>query len=191
MNMRDKYEYAKFATIHAMQTFKADIKGLSGVEFAIIAPMLIGIYLGVAETALGVTNSRKVSRVAATLADLVAQSENITANQIDGVMNAASSVMEPYSSAGLKIHVVGVAIDGNGIARVAWSRKKGNTAAPGVGSVYPIPVNIRIADSFLVVTKVMYDYSPALGANLVDTFHFNEINYNVPRTSSTVGFSNS
>lgn len=190
MNIREKYEYAKFATIHAAQAFKADIKGLSGVEFALIAPMLIGIYLGVAETALGVTNSRKVSRVAATLADLVSQSENITAAQVDGIMNASSSVMEPYSSAGLKIHVVGVQMDDNAVARVVWSRKKGNTSAPGVGSIYPIPVNIKIADSFLIVTKVTYDYSPALGANLVDTFYFNEINYNVPRTSSTVGFSN-
>ena len=190
MNMREKIEYTKFSAIHAFQAFKSDIKGLSGVEFALIAPMLIGIYLGVAETALGVTNSRKVSRVAATLSDLVAQSENITGSQIDGIMNASSSVMEPYTSAPLKIHVIGVAIDGNGIARVSWSRKKGDTSAPSVGSIYPIPVAIKIPDSFLIVSKVTYDYSPALGANLVDTFHFNEINYNVPRTSSTVGYTN-
>ena len=190
MNMREKYEYSKFAIVHAIQTFKSDIKGLSGVEFALIAPMLIGIYLGVAETALGVTNSRKVSRVAATLSDLVAQSESITASQVDGIMNAASSVMEPYTSSPLKIHVIGVSIDANGVARVAWSRKKGNTAVPAVGSIYPIPINIKIPNSFLIVSKVTYDYSPGIGSNLVNTFHFNEINYNVPRTSSTVSFSN-
>ena len=116
--MREKYQYAKFATIHAAQTLSADIKGLSGVEFALIAPMLVGIWLGIAETALGVTNSRKVSRVAATLADLVSQSESISATQVDGIMNASSAVMEPYSSTGLKIHVVGVQIDDNSVARV-------------------------------------------------------------------------
>ena len=189
MNMREKYQYAKFATIHAMKTLKTDIKGLSGVEFALIAPMLIGIYLGVAETALGVTNSRKVSRVAATLADLVSQSENISAAQVDGIMNASSAVMEPYSSTGLEIHVVGVQMDSNSVARVAWSRKKGSNSAPAVGSVYPIPDDIKIADSFLIVTKVTYDYSPTIGGGIVDTFHFNEVNYNVPRTSSTVDFS--
>ncbi len=188
MNMREKYQYAKFATIHAAQTLKADIKGISGVEFALIAPMLVGIWLGLAETALGVTNSRKVSRVAATLADLVSQSESITGSQVDGIMNASSAVMEPYSSTGLKIHVIGVQMDANAVARVVWSRTKGDTTAPADDSIYPIPVNIKIADSFLIVTKVTYDYSPSIGSGIVDTFHFSEINYNVPRTSNTVEF---
>ena len=186
MNIREKYEYAKFASIHAMHTLKTNIKGVSGVEFAIIAPLLVGIYLGVAETALGITNSRKVSRVAATLADLVSQSEQLSTAQLDGIMNASSAVMEPYSSTELKIQVVGVQMDANAVAKVVWSRKKGNTTAPSVDSVYQIPDDIRIADSFLIVTKVTYDYSPALGANIVDTFYFDEINYNVPRTSSAV-----
>ncbi len=190
MNIRKKIQYAHFATSHALQTFKSDIKGLSGVEFALIAPMLIGIYLGVAETALGVTNSRKVSRVAATLSDLVAQSETMTGTTVDNIMNASSAVMAPYTATPLKIHVIGVQIDGDGAATVVWSRKKGNTSAPQPGSSYPIPDDIRLPNTFLVVSKVTYEYAPSLGANLIDTFYFNETNYNVPRTSSTIGFTN-
>ncbi len=189
MKLRDRIQYAKVAINNAFHAFKEDVKGLSGIEFAMIAPMLIGVYLGVAETALGVTNSRKVSRVAATLADLVAQSENITASQVDGIMNASISVMEPYSGAPLNIYVVGVQMDADGIARVAWSRVKGASAsAPGVGSIYPVPDDIRIANSFLVATQVTYDYTPGIGSGIIDTFHFNEKNYNIPRTSATVEY---
>jgi hypothetical protein len=94
--------------------------------------------------------------------------------------------MEPYSSTDLKIHVVAVQMDKDAVARVVWSRTKGDTTAPTDNSVYPIPKTIKIANSFLIDSKVAYDYSPALGANLVDTFHFNETNYKVPRSSSVI-----
>ncbi len=188
LSFKDKARYANARIATSLARFRDDVRGLSGIEFAMIAPMLVGVYLGVAETALGVTNSRKVSRVASVLSDLVAQTESITASQVDGIMNASSAVMAPFSSAGLTIRVIGVKINSRGVARVAWSKSR-NGSAPAVGSIYPIPNDIRIADSFLIVTNVTYDYSPSLGANLTGTFHFNEKNYNVPRTSSTVGYS--
>ncbi len=189
MRISDKIKYAGASIQHGLLAIRNDLRGMSGIEFAMIAPMLIGIYLGVAETALGVTNSRKVSRVAGTLADLVAQTENITGSEVDGIMNASVSVMAPYSSDGLVIKVVGVQIDEFGDATVAWSRSK-NGSAPSVGSGYFIPTDIKIPDTFLIVTNVSYDYSPNLGSNLISSFNFNETNYNVPRTSATVQFAN-
>ena len=188
MNIRDRYNYCKFAISHAFLAFKKDLSGLSGVEFALIAPMLVGVYLGVAETSLGVSNSRKVARVAATLSDLVAQTENITGSQVDGIMNAASAVMAPYSSDPLKIYVIGVQIDSEGDPEVTWSRSTSNTTPPSVGSDYEIPEDIKIADSFLIVTNVTYEYTPGIGGGIIDTISFDEKSYNVPRTSSTVSF---
>jgi len=189
LNLKEKVRYLSAVVSSKIEIFTSDVRALSGIEFALIAPMLIGVYLGVAETALGVTNSRKVSRVAATLSDLVAQSETITGAQVDGIMNAAKAVMEPYSSDPLKIYVIGVQMDSNGIARVAWSRASSNATPPAVGTIYPIPASIKIANSFLVVTNVTYAFTPAIGGNIISTLNFNEINYNVPRTSTTVGFS--
>ncbi len=188
MNMRNSYKYFEFALIDKFLAFKNDLKGLSGVEFALIAPMLVSVYLGVAETAMGVTNSRKVSRVAATLSDLVAQSENITANQVDNIINASRAVMAPYSADPLKIYVVGVQIDENGNASVVWSRASSNATAPSVGSSYPIPERINVNNTFLIVTNVTYEYTPAIGGGIINTISFDEKNYNAPRTSATVEF---
>jgi Flp pilus assembly protein TadG len=187
LSLKQKIRYTTTLVTNAVTTFKEDVRGISGIEFAMIAPMLIGVYLGVAETSLGVTNGRKVSRVAATLADLVSQTENITASQVDGIMNASSAVMAPFSSSDLSIFVVGVQIDNHRRTRVVWSKGR-NGAPPAVGTAYPIPNDIKIAGTFLIVTNVTYDYNPSLGGNLVGTIHFNEKNYNVPRTSSTIGY---
>lgn len=179
-------QYIASASI-SLDRFRDDIRGVSGLEFAIIAPMLIGVWLGFAETALGVSNSRKVSRVAATLADLVSQAEVIDSTAVEGIMNAATAIMAPYDASPLKIFVVGVKIDSSGVAKVAWSKAR-NATAPSVGSSYNIPSQIRFADTFLIVTNVTYAYTPAIGGNLVNTFNFNETNYNVPRTSAVVKY---
>ncbi len=186
-NFSDKLRHARAAIQDSVLALRNDLNGVSGLEFAMIAPMLIGMYLGVAEVSLGVSHSRKVSRVAGTLADLVAQAKNVTSCEVDGIMNASVSVMAPYDASELAMNVVGVEIDEDENATVVWSRTKNGTA-PAVGSSYPIPDDIRIADTFLVVSNVTYDYSPSLGANLVGTYHFDETNYNVPRISTTVGF---
>ncbi len=185
--LKQELSIFKASISHAWLGFRADVKGVSGIEFAMIAPMLVGIYLGVAQTSLGVINSRKVSRVAATLADLVAQSENITGKEVTGIMNASVSVMAPYSSTGLIIHVVGVNIDSKKKPRVAWAKSK-NAASPKVNSIYDVPAALRIPNSFLIVTNVKYTYRPKFGSTIVGTYPFNETNYNVPRNSSTVGY---
>ncbi len=186
-NFSNKLRHARATIQDSVLALRNDLKGVSGLEFAMIAPMLIGMYLGVAEVSLGVSHSRKVSRVAGTLADLVAQSTDVTSCEVDGIMNAAVAVMAPYDASGLVMNVVGVEIDEDENATVVWARANSGST-PAVGSSYPIPDDIRIADTFLVVSNVTYEYSPSLGANLLDTFHFDETNYNAPRLSTTVAF---
>jgi Flp pilus assembly protein TadG len=47
-----------------------DKRGVSAVEFALLAPVMIGLYFGCAEIADGVGTDRKVSLIAAALANL-------------------------------------------------------------------------------------------------------------------------
>ena len=53
--------------------FMRDRRGVSAIEFALIAPLLILIYVGVAEIGNALTVFRRTSTVAATAADLTAQ----------------------------------------------------------------------------------------------------------------------
>ena len=68
-----------------LRGFLADKRGVSAVEFALIAPILIMIYLALAELTLGMMASRRTSHLAATIGDLAAQSENLTDANITSI----------------------------------------------------------------------------------------------------------
>ena len=50
-----------------------DERGVSAVEFALLLPLMVTLYLGGVEVSQGLTIDRKVTLVARTVADLAAQ----------------------------------------------------------------------------------------------------------------------
>ena len=58
--------------------FHRDERGVSAVEFALLAPFMIALYLGSVQLTLGLTADRKVSQVANSVADLVTQDDFVT-----------------------------------------------------------------------------------------------------------------
>src|SRR5262245_62437188 len=74
-----------------------DQRGVSAIEFAMLAPLMIALYFGVVEISQGVAIDRKVMLSARTVADLVSQQlNNISKAEIDNLTLAAISVTEPY-----------------------------------------------------------------------------------------------
>ena len=63
----------KIHIIGWLSRFARDRRGVSAVEFAFIAPVMIGLYFGCAEISDGVAADRKVSLIAGALANLAAQ----------------------------------------------------------------------------------------------------------------------
>ena len=61
--------------------FAGDTKGVSAVEFALVLPLMLTLYLGGAELAQAISASRKVTLVSRTVADLAAQSLQPSATQ--------------------------------------------------------------------------------------------------------------
>ena len=140
--------------------FLRDKKGIAAVEFALIVPILLLLFIGTLEISLAVAVDRKVSRISSSVADLVAQDSDYTLDSLDKLTDIATRIMVPYQDT-VKISVVGVEIDENGVAKVGWSFARNGGEKPAQGSIYPIPEPIRIADTHLVSTKVSTDHAPA------------------------------
>lgn len=148
--------------------FRKDSKGVAALEFAIIAPILILLFLGTLEISLAVSVDRKVSRISSAVADLITQeTETIDADYLDSVFAIADRIMYPHDDS-VEIAVVGIDIDENSVARVTWKRTYGGATAPAVGSTYPVPNSIKNPDTFLVAATVKTDHAPA----------FKFVNYN-------------
>ena len=73
-----------------------DRRGVSAVEFALILPTMIVLYLGIAETGNAITVYRRMSAIASTAADLTAQTKTVSTADLDDIVSASSAILSPY-----------------------------------------------------------------------------------------------
>ena len=169
----------------SLSRFARDRRGVSAVEFALIAPMMIGMYLGVAEIADGVSASRKVSLISSTLANLTAQVGTISASDMTNILDASTAIVAPYSASKLKMTVTCMAIDATGKATVKWSATRNGTASSGVMT---IPSALAVPNSQLIYAQVTYAYTPTVGYTISGTLNLTDQMYMTPRvTAPTYG----
>lgn len=168
-----------------LRRFHNDKRGVSAVEFAMLLPLMVTLYIGGVEVSSAIAVDRKVTLVARTLGDLVAQSTSVNATDMTNILNAASSVVQPYSSSLIKVTVSRVDVDGNGVAKVIWSKTKNGTArAPN--STVTLPGALNTANSSLIWAESEYTYTPAMGYVITGTLALKDQIYMRPRLSETV-----
>lgn len=163
----------------------ANRSGVSAVEFALILPFMLMLYLGGVELGDALTIDRKVTHVTSSLADLVTQSRTISDEDMDNILDAAASVVTPYDVGLLRIKVSGVEIDDKGKATVAWSDARNDTPL-AKGSSVAIPDAIKQPNTFLVTAEIHYNYTPTIGYVLTGSFDMNDKFYLRPRLSDDV-----
>jgi len=165
-----------------------DRRGASALEFALIVPALIVIYVGVAEMGNALTIYRRASMVASTAADLTAQVRSLSKSDIADIQAAASSILTPYPTSPLKIVLTSVVADDKNRGTVDWScANKGSARSQGAG--YPVPAGLTEADSSVIVAEVTYHFTPLLGLTNIfslGSFDMARTFYTRPRRSLKV-----
>jgi Flp pilus assembly protein TadG len=162
-----------------------DERGISAVEFAMLLPLMVTLYLGGVEVSQAVAVDRKVTLVSRTLGDLVAQATNVTTADMTNIMAASAAIVVPYSDSKLKITVSSVKIDSAGVAKIAWSDTKNGTART-VGTTVTLPTALNMANSTLIWAEAQYAYTPAIGYVITGTMNLKDQIYMRPRLSDCV-----
>ena len=162
-----------------------DKRGVSAVEFAMLLPLMVTLYLGCVETSTGIAIDRKVTLVARSLGDLVAQSTSITNDEMTAILSASAAVVQPYQDSNLKITVSSVVIDAAGVAKIAWSDTKNGTAR-AVDTTVTLPAALNTASSSLIWAEAQYGYTPTIGYMITGTMYLTDRIYMRPRLSDTV-----
>jgi len=179
----------KFAgALRRIARLARDRRGVSAIEFAMIAPILILLYVGAVELGNGLTVYRRTSKVAATAADLATQVKTVTKSDIADIEAASSSILTPYSTTPLKIVLSSVVADDNNNGKVAWSCATSGSAR-GTGSSYPVPTGLTEPGSSVIVAEVTYAYTGLLGLTGIfdpGSFNMTRTFYARPRKSTKV-----
>lgn len=163
-----------------------DQSGVAAIEFALLFPILLFLYLGAVELIEAILLQRQTSQTAATVANIVAQYTSISGStQLPDILNASAQIFAPNPSANATVVISLVTIDSSGKATVTWSQSL-NGAARTTGQVIALPAQLDIPNTALLLSETSYAYTPMIDFLRMGTQTLRASLYMVPRASTTI-----
>lgn len=143
-------------------------EGVSAVEFALIAPILILVYLGAVELSLLMRVDRRVTSTSASLGDLTARLATVTDTDMQEMFAAAEVMMQPYDAKSATMRITSIVDSGDGNPVVAWSDAY-SMPAFSKGETVTLPAGIITSPGSIIMAEVKYAYTSDLGGGVINT----------------------
>lgn len=159
--------------------------GVSAIEFALVLPVMVATFFGIAEISNYILAARKVANVASAAADLVAQDTVIDDAELTDIMGALDVVLRPFDPADAQVRITSVVADSDGETTVAWSEAR-NTSAYAEGTPITVPDDIVPDNQGIVMAEVSFTYTTLFGMYLTDGMTVSDTFYLKPRRSTQV-----
>ncbi|MBB2840309.1 UNVERIFIED_ORG: Flp pilus assembly protein TadG [Rhizobium etli] len=140
-------------------------QGAGAIEFAILFPVLVMLYIGAFEITIGLSVSKRATRAAGSIADLVTQQQSVTKSTLAEMRSVATAIFVPYNSTSLTLKITGITVDASANAKVLWSwAQDGSVPYAKNAAVSDVPSDMKTANSFLVRTELSIPYTMFLFA---------------------------
>ncbi|GGE90156.1 pilus assembly protein [Stappia taiwanensis] len=173
--------------------FADNRQGVAAVEFALVLPFMVLLFIGMLELNNALTLDRKVSQASSAVADLVAQADKLSSGEIADILKMGDVILSPYPGTDLKLVVASIWIKDVDKPQVVWSRAS-NTGAWASGGAPPIPLPAELTktkNTYLIVATTEYAFTPMFSGLVKDIFGTGTITlgdtyYLRPRISTNV-----
>jgi Flp pilus assembly protein TadG len=159
-NSRPDPMLARLARTVSLSRFARDRRGVSAVEFALIAPILIVMYLGAVQVSLALSADRKVSSAALVVADLTAQRGTVNNAELADYIAAGRAMAAPLNGANLALRVSSVRMSEDGEIFLAWSQADGMAAASAAPS---LPAGLLVPGGSVIVVDAQMPFTTSFG----------------------------
>lgn len=170
-----------------LRRFGRDRRGVSAVEFAMLAPVMIVFYFGLAEFCQGYMADKRSTHATSLIADLVAQSDAVTGAELDDIFQIGAVIMKPFPASALQVRVSSITRGTDGVARVDWSRSAGMSAR-AVNQVVDVPTGLIANGQSLVLSESTYDYRSPANYLMPGLTRFSHTYYLRPREVERVAY---
>jgi Flp pilus assembly protein TadG len=140
--------------------FLRDNEGVGAIEFAILFPILVMLYIGAFEITVGLSVSKRAARAAGSVADIVTQQTSVTKSSLQQVSVVANGIFVPFNTTSMQIKITGITMNSSGNASVLWSWANNSTTPPYAAnsSVTTVPADMQKPSSFLVRAELTIPY---------------------------------
>jgi len=168
--------------------YRNEEDGIAAIEFAIIAPVMIFMYFGLAEVASAISVDRNISHGTNVAGDLATQQPELMDGEIEEVLSATLRVMGISDISNVSLDMESFTLPTAGGApesqgRIRLNASAGNFSNFNASNLDPKLLNTK---SGVVVTRVSYEYSPLKLRHLKDEFEMSETFLLKPRRSTSV-----
>jgi Flp pilus assembly protein TadG len=168
-----------------LRGFARGERGFAAVEFAVILPFMLTVYLGGIEIGNGVAIDRKVAITTHAVADLASRYTTIHNSDMSNILGASSVIIQPFGATPLAVTVSQVTVDAKGNATVTWSDTLNGTART-IGSPVTLPGTLATPNSSYVWGEVNYVYTPTLGYVMTGSWTLSNQIFMSPRQSASI-----
>lgn len=169
--------------------FRDDAQAVAAVEFALVVPIMLLLYVGSVEASSLISVDRRVQTIAGAMGDLVSRSNvKVAACDIKDYFQASAAIMAPYSRTPLQQVVSSVFVKADGSTEVKWSQPSGGATALVVGKPYPLPAAMTSIslNSYVIVSTASYAYIPMTGIVYNQAVHLRRENFYLPRFGGSI-----
>lgn len=194
-----------FAPANLYRRFVASTHGVAAIEFAMIMPVLLLLFLGSFDAANAIAVYMKVRSATYALAAITNQygcgtNDEISTTTMTAITSAASAILAPYSSTPITLVVSQIAATSNTQATVSWSYSPTTGSALTQGAAFTgLPANFAsntcsnvsgATPCYLIYAQVSYSFTPAFGSFLTGPITLSDSLYATPRSSTLVQYNN-
>jgi Flp pilus assembly protein TadG len=174
-----------------LRRLSAEEHGIAAVEFSLILPILIVLWIAGVEVTGALSVDRRVNNFASSMGDLIARMKSVSYAQVNDIFDLSEAAMFPYPDTGMGMRITAIDIDDDGDAKVAWSRSRGGLTAYSKDAVVnsSVPDALRGEDNAgaqIIMSEATYSYTPAVGYVITGSLGLDDRMFFVPRITEQV-----
>jgi Flp pilus assembly protein TadG len=169
---------------HLIRRLARDRSGVIAVEFALILPTLMVLFIGTFEASNLVRVKMKVDEAAPAIANLVALQVSTTGTLTSDFCTGASYMLAPFSTAGLNVQVASVT-NYNGTTTTDWTANCNNLSNPTSPVTLASGLVPNNGDTVIIV-QTSYSYTAPVHMVLGSSYTFTNNGFARPRGNKTV-----
>lgn len=179
------------ALAHRVRQLAQDRSGVGGVEFALIVPLLLLLYLGAFELTLGLSIASRATSSAGAIADIVARKDtSFTKSFLATMPDVAAAIFAPKSTAGYSMKITGIQVDTSLNGKVVWSWAQDGSKPYSAGTSAKLPSGMAAANTSFVhvefsIPYQLVTYLPGMTGSSVNTINISRDYYFRQRAGSS------
>jgi len=178
-------------------------RAVAAIEFAMIMPVLLLMFLGSFDAGNAITVYMKVRAATYSLAAITNQYGDgtnpnyspISTTTMTAITGATTAILAPYSSTPATVVISQIKATSNIQAVVSWSYSPTGTALTQGATYTGLPTNfannscgVGFTSCYVILASVSYSYTPSFGAFLTGPITLSDSLYTTPRVSTCVQY---